>query len=398
MSNIQVLKPSYRVQECLDAVRECLECGWTGLGFKTTEFEEAWKTYTGLPHAHFLNSATAGLHLAIKIFKDAYGWEEGDEIITTPLTFVSTNHAILYERLFPVFADVHNNTLCLDPISVEEKITTRTRAVMYVGMGGLTGHLNQIRDLCKRHGLKLILDAAHMAGTKVINLTPCPPDKGISVETHHVGPEADVAIFSFQAVKNLPTADGGMICFQDAEFDAKARKLSWLGIDKDTYLRSNQGGSYKWKYDVPEVGFKYHGNSIMAAIGLVQLKYLDEDNQRRQAIFDIYYRNLHDVDKMSIISEFAYSGQCPRPSRHLCQIVVRHRDLILQQLNSRGIYPGVHYVDNTHYRMYRHALNTCPRAQRLSNQLLTLPIHLEMTDADVERVALAVEESVSVLS
>jgi len=104
VNNIQVLKPSYRVEECLEAIRECLECGWTGLGFKTTQFEEAWKTYTGLPHAHFLNSATAGLHLAVKIFKDAYGWEEGDEIITTPLTFVSTNHEYLLQLLLIVRA------------------------------------------------------------------------------------------------------------------------------------------------------------------------------------------------------------------------------------------------------------------------------------------------------
>ncbi len=370
-NNIQVLKPSYRVEECLEAIRECLTCGWTGLGFKTTEFEEAWKKYTGLPYAHFLNSATAGLHLAVKIFKDAYGWEEGDEIITTPLTFVSTNHAILYERLFPVFADVHPDTLCLDPESIQKKITTRTRAVMYVGIGGNPGHLDDVRDICKRHNLKLILDAAHMAGTKI---------KG-----KHVGDEADVTVFSFQSVKNLPTADGGMICFRDAEFDAKARKLSWLGIDKDTFLRSEQGGTYKWKYDVSETGFKYHGNSIMASLGLVALKYLDEDNQRRNALFRLYAKELRGATVID-----------PNPSvivaRHLCQILVYHRDEMLAKLNKRGIFPGVHYIDNTHYRMYRHAMNTCPVAHELSDRLLTLPLHIEMTNADVERVTKAIKE------
>lgn len=372
MSNIQVLKPSYRVQECLDAIRECLECGWTGLGFKTTEFEEAWKTYTGLPHAHFLNSATAGLHLAVRILKDAYGWDEGDEIITTPLTFVSTNHAILYERLFPVFADVDSNTLCLDPKEVEKKITTRTRAVMYVGVGGHPGRLDEMRDLCKGRGLKLILDAAHMAGTMM------------GVDKQHVGHEADVTVFSFQAVKNLPTADGGMVCFQDTEFDAKARKLSWLGIDKDTYLRSEQGGSYKWKYDVPEVGFKYHGNSIMAAIGLVQLKYLDVDNQKRRDLFDCYKRALEDYRTVQVIG--SYRSPLCASSHHLCQVVVPKRDVIIDSMNLDGIYPGVHYIDNTHYRMYRYGLNTCPNAQRLSDSLLTLPLHLEMTEKDVDRV------------
>lgn len=363
--NIQVLKPVYRVDECLEEIRKCLEIGWTGLGFKTTEFEEAWKTYTGLPHAHFVNSATAGLHLAVRIFKDAYGWNDGDEIITTPLTFVSTNHAILYERLFPVFADVNTRTLCLDPKDVEKKITTRTRAVMYVGVGGHPGDLEAIRAICKKRGLKLILDGAHMAGTKI--------------NGRHVGPEADVAVFSFQSVKNLPTADSGMVCFTDAEFDAKARKLSWLGIDKDTFLRSSQQGTYKWKYDVPEVGYKYHGNSIMAAMGLVGLKYLDQDNARRREIANFYGHKF----------QFAIGACEPdvEPSRHLFQIAITKRDAVLTALNNDGIYPGVHYVDNTFYRMYRHGMNTCPRAHALSDQLLTLPIHLDMTDDDVERVA-----------
>jgi len=119
-------------------------------------------------------------------------------------------------------------------------------------------------ELCSRRGLRLILDAAHMSGTRIAG--------------KHVGGESDCAVFSFQAVKNLPTADSGMICFRDADDDARARKLTWLGINKDTYTRTSMEGSYKWMYDVEEVGFKYHGNSIMAAIGLVQLRYLDQDN------------------------------------------------------------------------------------------------------------------------
>ena len=110
----QLFVPTYRVDECLNEIRECLEVGWTGLGYKTVEFEDAWKRHTGFSYAHFLNSATAGLHLAVKILKNRLGWNEGDEIISTPLTFVSTNHAILYEGLNVVFADV-DDYLCLDP-------------------------------------------------------------------------------------------------------------------------------------------------------------------------------------------------------------------------------------------------------------------------------------------
>jgi dTDP-4-amino-4,6-dideoxygalactose transaminase len=374
--NIQVLKPHYRVEECLDEIRQCLEKGWTGLGFKTTEFEEAWKTYTGLPNAHFVCSATAGLHLATNILKSFYGWKDGDEIISTSLTFVSTNHAILYEGLKPVFADVDSDTLCLDPLDVEKKITSKTRAVMYVGLGGRYGHLKEISDLCKKYGLRLILDAAHMAGTRCLG--------------EHVGREADVTVFSFQSVKNLPTADGGMICFKDQELDARARKMSWLGIDKDTYARSQQNGTYKWKYDVPYLGFKYHGNSIMAAIGLVQLKWLDQDNHRRREIADIYDDELL---REKLWTPIDLHGA--QQSSHIYQIVVDNRDNVLNLLNERGIYPGVHYVDNTNYSMYRYGYDDSRFAHMVSQKLLSLPIHLEMTDEDVKRVASAVNEVVT---
>src|SRR5262249_53711082 len=155
---IQLFVPTFRIEECLAEIRECLEKGWTGLGFKTVQFEEAWKEYTGLPHAHFLNSATAGLHLAVRLLKDEGRWRDGDEVVPPPLTFVSPNHAILYEGLRPLFADVDEH-LCLDPASVAERITDRTRAVMFVGTGGNTGQYERVVALCRERGLKLILDA-----------------------------------------------------------------------------------------------------------------------------------------------------------------------------------------------------------------------------------------------
>ena len=116
--SIQVLKPKFHIDECLQEIRECLERGWTGMGYKTVDFENAWKEYTGHSHAYYLNSNTAGLHLAVKILKMQNGWQEGDEIISTPITFVSSNHAILYENLHVTFADV-DEYLCLDPVDVE---------------------------------------------------------------------------------------------------------------------------------------------------------------------------------------------------------------------------------------------------------------------------------------
>ena len=168
---IQVLKPKFHVDECLDEIKECLEKGWTGMGFKTVQFEEEWKRYTGHKYAYYLNSNTVGLHLAVQILKKRNGWNDGDEIITTPITFVSTNHAILYENLHPVFADV-DEYLCLDPLDVEKKISPKTKAIIFVGYGGRVGQLAKIIEIAKKHNLKIILDAAHMSGTRVDGITP----------------------------------------------------------------------------------------------------------------------------------------------------------------------------------------------------------------------------------
>jgi dTDP-4-amino-4,6-dideoxygalactose transaminase len=370
--NIQLFTPTFHVDECLVEIRECLEVGWTGIGFKTNKFEDAWKDYTKLSHAHFLNSNTAGLHLAVKIFKETYGWKEDDEIITTPMTFVSTNHAIMYENLKPVFADI-DETLCLDPKSVESKITKKTKAVIYVGFGGNSGKLDNIKSLCAKHKLKLILDAAHMAGSYY--------------KEQHAGHGVDVSVFSFQAVKNLPTADSGMICYNEEEFDKKVRMYSWLGINKDTYSRTENltKGNYKWLYDVDYLGYKYNGNSIMAAIGLVELKYLDISNDRRREISSLYEKRLKDNENIRLIP---IAEEC-LSSRHLFQIRVdeKKRDEMILYLNSKGIFPGVHYRTNTDYSMYQYAKGTCPNADAVSKEIITLPIHLRLSDDDINYIA-----------
>ena len=205
---IQVFKPFFRKDEILAEMAECLDIGWTGMGFKTLHFEEAFKAYTGLGNAHFLSSATAGLELALKVLKQHYRWDDDCEVVTTPMTFISSNHAILKNVLIPVFADV-DEQLCLDPASIEACITPKTRAVMFVGLGGNIGQLEAVKALCKKNNLVLILDAAHMAGTRV---------KSVGTSSRfdlHAGHDVDVAVFSFQAVKNLPTADSGMVCFAD---------------------------------------------------------------------------------------------------------------------------------------------------------------------------------------
>lgn len=365
---IQLFKAKYEVEECLEEIRECLEVGWTGMGFKTVQFEEAWKNYTGLPFAYYTNSSTIGLYMCVDILKEQYGWEDGDEIITTPITFISTNHAILKSNMKAVFADI-DETMCLTPESVKEHISGKTRAVMYVGLGGNMGHYEEIVKICEDNGLKLILDAAHMAGTRYNGKIP--------------GHEAEVVVYSFQAVKNLPTADSGMVCFKRGEFDEIIRKKSWLGINKDTYARSSDSGNYKWKYDVEYVGEKGHGNSVMAAIGLVQLRYLDRDNAYRRQLAKWYRDRLSEYpDEIKLVR---IEDGC-ESSHHLFQICVEKRDELMMALNAAEIYPGVHYANNINYRMYEYAAGTCPYADYVNDHTISLPMHLYLTYDDVQRI------------
>lgn len=366
--SIQLFVPKFEVLECLEAIQDCLEKGWSGLGYKTIEFEKAWNEYTGFSNSHFINSATAGLHLAVKVLKMQYKWEKDVEIISTPVTFVSTNHAILYENLKVVFADV-DEYLCLDPKDVENKITNKTKAIMYVGIAGNAGQYHEIVKICKTYNLHLIVDAAHMAGTRVNGCIP--------------GKEADVVVYSFQAVKNLPTADAGMICFQNKKCDELCRQLTWLGIDKTTYDRVEKQGAYKWMYEVENIGYKYHGNSVMAAIGLVQLKYLDRDNAYRRQLAQWYDANLKEYSEK--VHRIPIPKEC-ESSYHIYMVQVKNRNELILALNQADIYPGVHYRDNTQYPMYKHGYGMCPNAHKITEEILSLPLHLHLVKSDIDYI------------
>ena len=358
---IQVLKPFFRVEECLEEIRECLENSWTGMGYKTTVLEQNWCEFTGLPNAHFLNSATAGLDLGVRILKDKYNWGNGDEIITSAFTFVSTNHAILYHGLKPVFADI-DKSLNLSPEAVLQKLTKRTKAVMFVGIGGNTKNLNAIKNICRENGLMFILDASHMAGSRI---------NGV-----HVGEDCDLSIFSFQAVKNLPTGDSGMICFRDLALDKKVRELAWLGITKDTFSRSSEG-SYKWDYSVNSVGMKYHGNSVIASLGIVALNYLEADN--------IYRRKLANLYEECLGVNFEIIKHEPESARHLFQISVEDRESYISELASKNIFTGVHYKKNTAYSVYEP--ENLPLTDFYSDRVLSLPMHLHVTEDEVKVIS-----------
>lgn len=375
---IRLFRPTFDVDACLKELKECLEEGWTGPGFKTDQIEAEWKEYTGLKNAYYVNSCTAALNLTFDVLKERNGWQDGDEVISTPITFVSSNHAITLAGLKAVFADV-DDTLCLDPVDVEKKITSRTKAILFVGLSGNLGQYKKIREICSKHDLKLIVDAAHMAGTKVEGKFPCL--------------DADSVCFSFHTFKTLSTADSGMLCLKDIEDEKLARIKAWSGINtaafSDVAIKDHK--TYKWHYDVPYVSNCYNGNSIMAAVALAQLHSLDKNCDFRRKVCEMYDEAFSKISQVKIIKY----GKDVLPSRCHYQLIVEDRDGLVKYLNEKGINSGVHYVSNINYRMYAYAQGTCPNSDYMSEHAITLPLHLKITEEEVKMVIGCVKEFVT---
>src|SRR3990172_8040445 len=264
MMKIPLFKPVIR-EEAIEEAANVLRSGWLGLGPKTVEFEEKFAKYLNIPYCVGLNSCTSALHLGLKLLN----MPEGAEVISTALSFIATNHVIHYEKCKPVFADIQPDTGNLDVKSVAKRISEHTKAIILMHYGGYPCDLDEFYALSRDYNIPIVEDCAHACGAVY---------KGIKI-----GSYGDIHAFSFQAVKNLPMGDGGALTVRSSDYHKRLRKLRWLGIDKDTYSR-DQNNSYKWQYDVTEVGYKYHMNDIEAAIGLVQLKFLDADNARRLQI------------------------------------------------------------------------------------------------------------------
>jgi len=340
------------------AVAEVLESGWIGQGPKTEAFEKAFAEYVGSPYAVATNSATSALHLATVCL----GLGPGDEILTTPMTFVSTNHAIMYQGATPVFVDVEPNTLNLDLDVAAKLITAQTKAIMVVHYAGLPLDIDKLYRFAGRFNLKVIQDAAHACGASF---------RGVKVGAQ------EFTCFSFHAVKNLPLGDGGMITVKRKADYEHLRELRWVGIDKSTFERNVD--KYKWEYNVGNLGFKYHMNDINAAIGLAQLPLLDTWNTRRREIANMYKQELPNV---------RFLDTNPESAQHLCVIRISNRDEVHKKLAEKGIDTGVHYTPNTHYSIYKpYDKGNLIETEQAYSEILSLPLHLGLSDEDVYLVS-----------
>lgn len=369
---IPVLQPSIG-QEEIDAVTEVLRSGWLGLGPKTEQFEQEFAKFVGSRFAVALNSGTAALHLAM----DILGVGPGDEVIVPSITFISTVHAVSYVGATPVFADIEKHTMNISPADIERKITDKTKAIIVVHMGGHPCDMDAIHEIAHSKGIKVVEDAAHACGAEY---------KG-----KKIGSISDITCFSFHAVKNLTTGEGGAITCNTEWMNRKLREKRWVGISRDTWIRSSNEKVYAWQYFVDNVGYKYHMNDMQAAIGLVQLGKLDQLNGRRREVAERYRSELKDLEWIELPQEQPDT----RSSWHLFQIKFKEenlRDRLIVHLQEHNIATGVHYYPCHLHPAYLHLKAIVPLSTKIWKHILTLPIHPNVTEEDQERIINRIKE------
>ncbi len=367
----------------INEVVDSLRSGWITTGPKVKRFQEAFKAYVGAPYAIPLTSATAGLHLTLLALRI----KEGDEIITTPMTFASTVSMIILCGGTPVLADIEPGTLNIDVDRVREKITTRTKAIIPVHFAGQACDMDPLFALASEFNLTVIEDAAHAVGTEY---------KG-----KRIGSLDSISIFSFHPNKNITTGEGGMVCTADEDLAEEISLMKFHGISREAWKRVAASGTPN--YDILMPGFKYNMMDIQAALGIHQLPRLDGFIDQRRVIAEFYNREFADMAELALP---AYAHYQQRHAWHLYTPLVRiemltiDRDRFMEELKTHNIGSGLHYKAIHHHAWYREHLHIAdselPNASYASERILSLPLFPRMTLADAGDVVEAVKAVIAV--
>lgn len=371
-------------QEEIDEVIATLKSGWLTSGPRTAQFEREFRESVGVPHTMAVNSCTAGLHLALAALRIG----PGAEVITTPLTFCATINVILHVGATPVLADIGPDGN-IDPASVAERITERTRAIIPVHMAGLPVDMDAIWTLARKHGLHVIEDCAHAAGARY---------KGwpIGAGRPDTGHFSDACAFSFYANKNITTGEGGMVSTHNSKLADDMKVLCLHGISRDAWNRYSEKGN--WYYQVLESGFKYNMSDIQSAIGIHQLRKLERFTADRKRIAGLYDHLLGEFEGVETPpnredSDHAWHLYSLRLNLDQMQI---NRDEFITRLKERGITASVHFIPIPLHPFFEEWAdrpeNQVPKALALYPRLVSLPIFPGMTDQQVHYVASAVKE------
>ncbi|OIR61509.1 UDP-4-amino-4,6-dideoxy-N-acetyl-beta-L-altrosamine transaminase [Bacillus sp. FMQ74] len=368
-------------KEEIQEVTETLESGWLSKGPKVQQFEKEFAAFVGAKHAVAVNSCTAALFLALK----AKGIGPGDEVITSPLTFSSTANTIIHTGATPVFADIDENTLNIDPVKLEAAVTPRTKAVVPVHFGGQSCDMDAILAIAQNHGLFVLEDAAHAVYT--------------TYKQRMIGSIGDATAFSFYATKNLATGEGGMLTTDDEELADKIRVLSLHGMSKAAWNRYSSNGS--WYYEVESPGYKMNMFDLQAALGLHQLKRLDNMQKRREEIAGRYQAAFQQIP--GLITPFVHDDG--RHAWHLYVLQVDEKkagvtrgEMITALKDKYNIGTSVHFIPVHIHPYYQKQFgfkeSDFPNAMNYYKRTLSLPLYPSMSDDDVHDVIEAVRDIV----
>jgi len=371
-------------REEIDEVVRCLESGWIGSGPRVAQFEAEFAAYKGAPFAAAVGSCTAAMHLSVL----AAGLGEGDEVITTPLTFCATVNAIIHAGATPVLADVDPTSMNIDPAEIERRITPRTKAIVPVHFAGRPCDMQAITEIAERHRLRIIEDCAH------------------AIETEYHGRKAgtfgDFGCFSFYATKNVTTGEGGMVLTRNEEELARIRMLALHGMSKDAWKRFSDEG-YK-HYFVIESGFKCNMMDLQAAIGIHQLRRVEANWKRREEIWNRY----NDAFAGLPVTLPAPTEPDTRHAYHLYTLLIDEaragisRDEFLEAMTANNIGVGVHYLSIPEHPVYQEKFGwqpaDYPNAMRIGRETVSLPLSAKLTDNEVSFVVEAVRNVLSAKS
>lgn len=361
--------------EEIDVVAKVIESGWLTTGPNVAAFEKEFKEYVGSKFAIALNSCTGGLHCSLL----ALGVQSGDEVITTPLTFVATGHVITWVGARPVLVDIDPKTYNIDPGKLEKAITPKTKAIIPVHFAGLPCDMDAILAVARKHNIPVIEDAAHAVGSEY---------KG-----KKVGVLGDVTAFSFYPTKNMTSGEGGMVTTDNEEMADRIRKFAFFGINKEVWER--YGKKQSWQYDIILPGFKYNISDIHAAIGRVQLKKLDEFNRQRKEMAQVFKAQL------SCLGEcISLPPETPETVHnwHLFPVLLnktdKTREELIEYLHQNNIGSSVHFIPLHLFSYYQKAFGykkgDFPATEKVFERIVSLPLYPALSWGDIERIINAI--------
>jgi len=364
-------------EEDIKAVSDVLRSDWLTTGPKVEEFEEAFAAKVGSRYAVALSSGTAALHAAA--LAACIGPE--DEVITTPMTFAATANCVLYQGGRPVFSDVEPETLLVDASKIEEKITPKTKAIIAVDYAGQPCDYDELKNIAKRHNLTLVADACHALGA--------------TYKGRNVGTLADMTVFSFHPVKHITTGEGGMVTTDDPELAERVRVFRNHGITSDHRERERCGS---WFYEMVDLGYNYRLPDINCALGLSQLKRLDQNVSRRRELAALYNKAFSKIEAVRPLTQKAdrkSSWHLYVVKLDLSKIRTTRKD-VFSSLRDEGIGVNVHYIPvywHPYYQKLGYKKGLCPVAEKAYEEIVTLPLFCAMSDSDAAQVVSAVKKT-----